>query len=107
MCSSDLPQIAEIFGVEPVGFDGEPKPLDDRMGDAAEQWKVIAEKHGLAEPDVNRLASWWHTDADLGRDLECLTDMTKSRQAGFLGFRSTPDSFAEQVARYRSDKIIP
>ncbi|MGU3435861.1 SDR family oxidoreductase [Actinomycetes bacterium M1A6_2h] len=101
------PQIAEMFGVEPVGFDSEPRPLDGRMGGAAETWKKIAEDHDLVEPDVTRLASWWHTDGDLGRDLECLTDMTKSKKAGFLGFRSTPDSFAEQVERYRQARIIP
>ncbi|MCP2162273.1 SDR family oxidoreductase [Williamsia serinedens] len=101
------PQIAEHFGVEPVGFDGEPKPLDDRMGDAPDEWRAIAEKYDLVEPDVTRLASWWHTDSDLGRDIECLTDMTKSRQAGFLGFRSTPQSFADAIARYREARIIP
>ncbi|MFD0925900.1 SDR family oxidoreductase [Williamsia deligens] len=101
------PQIAEMFGVEPVGFDEEPRPLDDRMGDAATEWSELAEKHSLVEGDVDRLASWWHTDSDLGRDIECLTDMTKSRQAGFLGFRSTPQSFADAVARYREAHIIP
>ena len=45
---------------------------------------------------MSRLASWWHTDGDLGRDMECLTDMNKSKKAGFLGFRSTPDSIASK-----------
>ncbi|MGJ0119829.1 SDR family oxidoreductase [Williamsia sp. MIQD14] len=101
------PQIAALFDVEPVGFDSEPRPLDDRMDSAAAEWAEIAQAHELVEPDVDRLASWWHTDSDLGRDIECLTDMTKSRQAGFLGFRSTPDSFADAVARYREARIIP
>ncbi|WP_328856521.1 SDR family oxidoreductase [Williamsia herbipolensis] len=101
------PQIAELFDVEPVGFDSEPQPLDDRMGSAAAEWAEIAKAHDLVESDVDRLASWWHTDSDLGRDIECLTDMTKSRQAGFLGFRSTPQSFADAVARYREARIIP
>ena len=81
--------------------------VDDRTGDAPDEWRAIAEKYDLVEPDVSRLASWWHTDSDLGRDIECLTDMTKSRQAGFLGFRSTPDSFADALARYREARIIP
>ncbi|WP_226346338.1 SDR family oxidoreductase [Agilicoccus flavus] len=101
------PRIAELFDVEPVGFQGEPQPLEGRMGHAAEAWREIAARYDLAEPDVDRLASWWHTDSDLGRDLECLTDMTKSRQAGFLGFRSTPDSFASHVEAYRRARIIP
>ncbi|MGU3293268.1 SDR family oxidoreductase [Williamsia sp. M5A3_1d] len=101
------PQIAALFDVDPVGFDSEPQPLDDRMDSAAAEWAEIAKAHDLVEPDVDRLASWWHTDSDLGRDIECLTDMTKSRQAGFLGFRSTPDSFADAVSRYREARIIP
>jgi nucleoside-diphosphate-sugar epimerase len=101
------PQIADMFGVEPVGFEGSPRPLDDRMGEAAAIWRTIAERHHLAEADVEKLASWWHTDGDLGRNIECLTDMTKSRKAGFLGFRSTVDSFADKVERYRASNVLP
>lgn len=101
------PQIAAHFGVEPVGFDTAPRPLDQRMDEAPKVWRAIADRHGLAEADVSRLASWWHTDGDLGRNIECLTDLTKSRQAGFLGFRSTPDSFADKISRYRKANILP
>ncbi len=34
--------------------------------------------HGLAEPDLARVSSWWHTDGDLGRNIEVLADMSKS-----------------------------
>lgn len=101
------PRLAQMFGVEPVGYEDHPRPLQDRMGDAGAVWRRLAEKHDLVEPDVERVASWWHTDGDLGRDIECLTDMTKSRQSGFLGFRSTPDSFAHHIGRYRDAHIIP
>ena len=42
-------------------------------------WRDIAARHGLVEPDLDRVASWWHTDGDLGRNIEVLTDMNKSR----------------------------
>ena len=45
-------------------------------------WADIAAEHDLVEPDLGRVASWWHTDGDLGRDIEVLTDMNKSRTAG-------------------------
>ena len=70
-------------------------------------WRRIAERDDLAESDVTELASWWHTDSDLGRNIECLTDMTKSREAGFLGFRSTPKSYFENVERYRDARLMP
>ncbi|MFC8177812.1 SDR family oxidoreductase [Rhodococcus sp. NPDC057297] len=101
------PQFAEMFGVEPEGYDTEPRPLEPRMADAAETWTRIAATHDLVEPDVTKLASWWHTDGDLGRDMECLTDMNKSKKAGFLGFRSTPDGIASVVQRYRDARLIP
>ncbi len=101
------PRIAEHFGVDWVGFDGAPAPLAERMGNAAADWAALADEHGLVERDVNRLASWWHTDSDLGRNIECFTSMNKSREAGFLAFRSTPESFFDKVARYRAARIIP
>jgi nucleoside-diphosphate-sugar epimerase len=101
------PRLAEYFDLPWEGFDGEPRPLEPRMGDAPEIWQRIAQKHGLVEPDVNRLASWWHTDGDLGRTIECITDMTKSRTAGFLGFRDTTLSFIDKADRYRAARIIP
>jgi nucleoside-diphosphate-sugar epimerase len=101
------PQLAEHFGVEWEGFSGEPRPLEEQMVGMEQTWRDIAAKYSLAESDLSRLASWWHSDADLGRTIEVLTDMTKSRLAGFLGFRSTPNSFFEKVEQYRAAKILP
>ncbi|APR87534.1 Nucleoside-diphosphate-sugar epimerase [Minicystis rosea] len=101
------PRIAEIFGIAWEGFAGAPRPLAARMGDASTAWRAVAAKHALVEPDITRLASWWHTDGDLGRNIECVTDMTKSRKAGFLTYRSSLDSFTEKVNRYRAARIIP
>ncbi len=42
-------------------------------------WAKIAAKYGLAEADLGKLTSAWHTDMDLGREIEVVTDMTKSR----------------------------
>jgi hypothetical protein len=40
------------------------------MQDAGRQWADIAGRYHLKEPGIDRLVSWWHTDADLGRPLE-------------------------------------
>ncbi|HEY3596870.1 MAG TPA: NAD-dependent dehydratase, partial [Paraburkholderia sp.] len=61
----------------------------------------------LKETDLGKLASWWHTDADLGRPMEVLTDMTKSRKAGFLDYQSTPDAFYALFDRLKAERIIP
>jgi hypothetical protein len=37
---------------------------------------IVAEREGLVEPDLGRLASPWHTVADLGRPIEVMIDMS-------------------------------
>jgi nucleoside-diphosphate-sugar epimerase len=101
------PQIAEHFGVEWEAPKEEINPLETQMDGMESTWETIAKREGLIEADVSKLASWWHTDSDLGRQIECFTDMNKSREAGFLNFRNTPKSFVEKVERYRAAKIIP
>jgi hypothetical protein len=39
--------------------------------------------------------------------MEVVTDMTKSRKAGFLDYQSTPDSFTDLFDRLKRDKVIP
>ena len=101
------PAVAGMLGVEPAGFDGTVRPLAEQMADAGPVWARIAERDGLAETDLDRVASFWHTDGDLGREIECLTDMSKSRLAGFTGYVRTRDAFADVFARLRADRIVP
>jgi hypothetical protein len=56
---------------------------------------------------LNRLASAWHTDADLGRPIEVVTDMSKSRRLGFTVYRATDDSFFELFQELRNERLIP
>ncbi|MFG6403053.1 MULTISPECIES: SDR family oxidoreductase [unclassified Microbacterium] len=100
-------RLAEYFGVEPVGPEAEPQPLEQRMAGAQDVWQRIAAEHGLVEPDLSRVASWWHTDADLGRQLEVVTDISKSRLAGFSVHHRTVDSFTALFDRYRAEGLIP
>ncbi|MCX6499316.1 MAG: SDR family oxidoreductase [Arthrobacter sp.] len=101
------PRLAAYFGVEAIGFADEPRPLEEQMRGMEGVWTHMAERHGLAEPDLGRLSSWWHTDGDLGRNIEVLADMSKSRLAGFTGYRRTLDSFTALFDRLRADRLIP
>ncbi len=100
-------RIADWFGVEAAPFDGTVRPLAEQMADDAPRWAAIAEEHGLIEADLHRLASPWHSDADLGRPIEVVADMSKSRRLGFTGYRATDDSFFDLFERLRADRIIP
>ena len=101
------PKLAADFGIEAAPFPGRPTPLEPQLATAGPIWSEIAAKHGLAEPDLGKLASAWHTDMDLGRAIEVVTDMTKSRLAGFHEYQPTVGSFRDLFARLRRERIIP
>ncbi len=100
-------EIGEYFGLDVADCPETPEPLEVQMASADAIWRDIAAKHGLVEQDVTQLASWWHTDADLGRDQECVNDTTKSRDFGFDHFRETRGAFFDLFDRLRAEKVIP
>jgi nucleoside-diphosphate-sugar epimerase len=100
-------RLADWFGLQPAKYSGEGIPLERQLADAGPVWTDIARKHKLAENDLAVLASAWHTDADLGRPIEVVTDMSKSRKLGFLDYQATDDSFFKLFARLREARIIP
>lgn len=100
-------QIADYFGLKVAEYPGHPVPLVEQMTDAPVIWAEIVAKHGLQDIPVERLASWWHSDADLGRTLECFTDMTNSRVLDFTSYRQTPRSFFDVFDELRAKLIIP
>jgi len=75
-------------------------------GDAA-IWSDMAKQFGLAEADIGTLISPWHTDADLGRPIEVVTDMSKSRKLGFLDYQASDEAFFDVFARLQASKLIP
>ncbi|WP_294296197.1 SDR family oxidoreductase [uncultured Chryseobacterium sp.] len=100
-------RIADYFGIEADGYNGTIRPLEKEMETRQEAWSKIADKYDLKEKDLNRLSSAWHTDLDLGRPLEVMTDMSKSRKLGFTAFESTEDSFIRLFEKLKTEKIIP
>jgi len=100
-------QLAQWFGVEAVGYDGSIHPLEEEIKNDGPVWQEIAKRYNLKEPDLNRLASAWHTDLDLGRPIEVMTDMSKSRKLGFLVFQKTDESFYDLFTQLRAENLIP
>ena len=100
-------RIAAWFRIDAVPFDGNVRPLQDQMAHDAELWRRIAEREGLMEPDLARLASPWHTDADLGRPIEVVADMSKSRRLGFAAYQPTDEAFFALFERLRAYRLIP
>jgi nucleoside-diphosphate-sugar epimerase len=101
------PVVAEGLGVDAADYPGHAQPLEKRFADAGPLWDRIVADHDLRPNSLERLASWWHTDGDLGRETETFADMTKSRTHGFLGVQDTRRSFLDLFDRLRSERVIP
>jgi nucleoside-diphosphate-sugar epimerase len=99
--------VAGGLGVEPADYPGHPTPLVDQMREIGPAWDDIVARHGLKPHPVDVLASWWHSDADLGRTIETFTDMSKSRRLGFLEYQETSQSFLDLFDRLREERVIP
>lgn len=100
-------RLAGWFGLHPPPFPDEISPLERQLADSGRIWADIALNHDLAERDLSVLSSAWHTDADLGRPIEVVTDMSKSRKLGFLEYQATDDSFFDLFSRLRAANVIP
>ncbi|MBW8900147.1 MAG: SDR family oxidoreductase [Massilia sp.] len=100
-------RLAAWFAVEAVGFEGEMRPLEAEMANDHAVWREIATRHKLVEADLNRLVSPWHTDLDLGRPIEVMTDMANSRRLGFAAWQSTEESFYDLFSGLRARLLIP
>jgi nucleoside-diphosphate-sugar epimerase len=100
-------RIADYFGV-PVGAYPEAyNSLEAQMQASGPAWDALVQQHGLQPNRLDRLASAWHTDMDLGRPMECLHSMAKSRALGFTAFQDSQQSFIDVFDRLRAERIIP
>ena len=100
-------RIAAYFNIEAVGYGDQIEPLEKEMAKDADIWHEIAERYQLKEKDLGRVATPWHTDLDLGRPIEVMTDMSKSRKLGFLVYQDSEDTFYELFEQLRKAKLIP
>jgi nucleoside-diphosphate-sugar epimerase len=99
--------IARYFGLEPADYPERAVPLEGQMQDAAPIWDSIVRENGLQPIPLGVLASPWHTDLDLGRPMECLNSMAKSRRLGFRDYQDSEQSFVDVFDRLRRERIIP
>lgn len=101
------PRVAAALGVPAAPYPGSPTPLAGRMGHADEVWAKLVKEHDLVPYRACELASWWHTDADLGRQVETFADMTKSRALGFADYQDSTRSFTDLFDQLRDQRVIP
>ncbi len=101
------PKLAAHLGVAAADYPGHAQPLEEQMAGMEPVWDRIVAKHGLQKNALNTVASWWHSDADLGRVIENFTDMTKSRDLGFTAYQNTVRSFTDAFDKLRAARVLP
>ena len=99
--------IGAYFGLEAAPYPEPRVPLQQQMADMAPLWDQLVQRHGLQPNALDHLASAWHTDLDLGRPMECVNDMNKSRRFGFLQYQDTERSFLDLFDQLRHERLIP
>jgi nucleoside-diphosphate-sugar epimerase len=101
------PRLAAHLGVAAGEYPGHAQPLEKQMAEMGPVWDKIVAKHGLQKNTLSTVASWWHSDADLGRTIENFTDMTKSRDKGFTAYQNSVHSFTDAFDKLRAAKVLP
>jgi nucleoside-diphosphate-sugar epimerase len=101
------PVVAGGLGVEAAEYPGHAVPLESQMADAGPIWDSIVAKHDLMPTKLEHLASWWHSDGDLGREAETFADMSANRRLGFLEYQESARSFLDLFDGLRAERIIP
>lgn len=99
--------IADYFEVEVGEYPGVFNSLEERMADLGPAWDNVVEENNLQRNTLDRLASAWHTDLDLGRPMECVHSMAKCRALGFDAHQDTSQGFIDVFDRMRAERIIP
>jgi nucleoside-diphosphate-sugar epimerase len=101
------PRVAAGLGVEAAPYPGHVQALEPRLTGSQPAWDKIVAKYELVPGAVDRLASWWHTDGDLGREVETFADMSKSRRHGFMEYQESARSFLDLFDALRAQRLIP
>jgi nucleoside-diphosphate-sugar epimerase len=101
------PRLAAYYGLEAAEYPGKATPLEEQMKGIEPVWDRIVAKHGLQANPLDKVASWWHSDLDLGRPIEVFNDMGKSRAHGFMDYQDSVASFTDTFDRLRREKILP
>lgn len=79
-------------------------PSRDARPARSDRWHSLC---ALRELPIEKVAPWRHVDINLRRPAECVTDMSRSRELGFLTYQNTWEAFKALFGRLRVEKIIP
>nr|WP_243753535.1 hypothetical protein [Pseudomonas koreensis] len=100
-------RIADYFVLPAADYPASLSPLEKQMDNDQAVWAQMVAEHGLKESDIDRLVSPWHTDAELGRPIEVVTDISKSRAMDFTAYQASDQAFFDVFDKLRAMRLIP
>jgi nucleoside-diphosphate-sugar epimerase len=99
------PDIADYLGLKtapPI-----PLPLTEHMADKGEVWQRLAERHGLVEPNLDKLVGWAFGDLLFNTETDIISDVNKLRRFGFTETADARQTMLNALDRLKAKHIIP
>jgi nucleoside-diphosphate-sugar epimerase len=84
-----------------------PLTLARHMPDKAELWRQIAERHGLVQPDLNRLVGWAFGDFIFHTESDIISDLNKIYRYGFSERVDSKASLFAALDSFKKQRVIP
>lgn len=99
------PRIAQVFEM-PAG-DVQTISLTQHMGDKADLWRRMTERHGLKPFAFDQLVAWPFADYVFACDWDVMSDVTKIRLAGFQDVVDSEEMFVRLLTKFRAERVVP
>ena len=100
-------EVAKYFGLEAEEHSGNAIDMEEFAIKYASVWDEIVVKHQLKPYKLNEIFQGWFANVILGATTSYMSDMSKSRERGFLQYQSSEKTFLQLFDKLREEKIIP
>jgi nucleoside-diphosphate-sugar epimerase len=84
-----------------------PLTLARHMTDKGPLWRQIAERHGLTEPDLDKLVGWAFGDFVFHTESDVISDVSKIHRFGFTARMDSSASLITALDRLKQKRILP
>lgn len=84
-----------------------PLRLAQHMADKGPLWRGLAERHGLAEPDLARLVGWGFGDFIFNTETDVISDVNKIYEYGFTERLNSTTSLLTAIDSLKRQHILP
>jgi nucleoside-diphosphate-sugar epimerase len=84
-----------------------PLTLASHMVDKEPLWRTLAERHGLAEPDLGRLVGWGFGDFIFHTETDVISDVNKIHEYGFTERLNSTTSLLNAIDSLKRQRILP